>query len=38
MKSMNVDIVDGHIAALMKKLNITDVFPLTGSISLGLAT
>jgi predicted nucleic-acid-binding protein len=25
-ENMNVDIVDGHIAALMKKLNITDVF------------
>lgn len=25
-EDMNVDIVDGHIAALMKKLNITDVF------------
>jgi len=25
-ENMNVDIVDAHIAALMKKLNITDVF------------
>ena len=25
-ENMNVDIIDGHIAALMKKLNITDVF------------
>lgn len=25
-ENMNVDIVDAHIAALMKKMNITDVF------------
>jgi predicted nucleic acid-binding protein len=25
-ENMNVDIVDAYIAALMKKLNITDVF------------
>ena len=25
-ENKNVDIVDGHIAALMKKMNITDVF------------